>query len=127
MSSPEEHRLYPIILKQVLWDEDEAKIRKRLRVNEVPDKEAEAILLAARNARIYLLRSRAREQLTKGITAFLIGSAVLAGFYYRMGAFHIGVISGVAVFLLAGLAFILIGSLGHLNAPRQKGPISHED
>ena len=53
MFDPSEHRLYPVILKLVLWDEEEAKIRKRLSVNEVPEDQAESILATARKAVSY--------------------------------------------------------------------------
>lgn len=127
MASPQDHRLYPIILKQVLWDEAEEKIRKRLTVNEVPDDEAEAILSAARKERIHILRSHSREQLLRGLIAFLVGAAVVGGFWWRMKAFHIGVLAGSGVFLVAGFILILIGTLGHLNAPNKKGPIATGD
>ena len=126
MTSPKEHRLYEVILKQVLWDEDESKIRKRLAVNEVPDDLAEAILQTARKERVHLLRTRSRDNIIKGLVAFLSGCAVLGGFYYRMGAFHIGVIAGSAIFLLAGLGLMLVGSLGYLAAPKKKGSVADQ-
>ncbi|MGJ8726639.1 MAG: hypothetical protein ACSHYB_18990 [Roseibacillus sp.] len=126
MTPPKEHRLYDVILKQVLWDEDEVKIRKRLAVNEVNEDLAEAIIQTARKERIYLLRARSRDTLIKGLVAFLSGCAVLGGFWIRMGAFHIGVIAGSAIFLLAGLGLILAGALGYLAAPTKKGSVADE-
>lgn len=126
MSLPEEHRLYDVILKQVLWDEDESKIRRRLSVNKVPEDEAERIIQAARKERLQILRSQSKDQLLKGVVAFLIGSAVCGGFWYRMGVLPIGVIAGSGIFLIAGLAFILVGSIGYLAAPRKKGSVANE-
>ena len=126
MTSPKEHRLYEVILKQVLWDEDEAKIRKRLAVNEVPDDLAEAIYQTARKERVHLLRTRSRENFIKGLVAFLAGAIVLAGFYYRLGALHIGVFAGCCIFFLAGIALMIVGTLGYLAAPNKKGSVADQ-
>ena len=123
MASPEEHRLYDIVLKQVLWDEDEEKIRKRLQVNEVPTEEAEAIYQTARDERVRILRSKARETIGQGLIAFLIGAAILGGFWICLKAFHIGVIAGCCIFLGAGLFIALKGTLSLLAAPHKKGSI----
>lgn len=127
MSSPKEHRLYDVILKQVLWDEDEAKIRKRLLVNEVPDDEAEAIFQAARKERIHLLRSRSREHIFMGLFALAAGCVVCGGFWYRLGAMHIGVLSGSGVFVVAGLCLMLKGLLDYIGAPRKNGSVADEN
>lgn len=126
MNSPQEHRLYPIILKQVLWDEDEAKIRKRLAVNEVSDDEAEAIYQAARKERIATLRTKHGGNFFKGLVAFLTGCAVAGGFRYQYGYLHIGVLSGAGIFLLAGLLIMLWGFLGYLGAPGKKGSVADD-
>lgn len=127
MTPPKEHRLYEVILKQVLWDEDEGKIRKRLAVNEVPEEEAEAIFQAACNERVHILRTRSSDLFIKGLVAFLSGCAVVGGFYYRMGLLHIGVIAGSAIFLFAGFGLMLTGALGYLAAPRKKGSVADAD
>ena len=126
MTPPQEHRLYQVILKQVLWDEDEAKIRKRLQVNEVSAEEAEAIYQAARKERVHLLRSRSRELIFMGLFALIAGCVVCGGFWYRLGAIHIGVLSGSGVFVVAGLALILKGLLDYLRAPRKGGSVADE-
>lgn len=126
MTPPEEHRLYPIILKQVLWDEDEAKIRKRLTVNEVPPEEAEAILRAARRERILTIRSKHRSNLVSGLVAFSVGCAVYFGFRAKYGYMHIGVFAGASIFLVAGLLITLVGALGYLSAPRKKGSVADD-
>ena len=126
MTPPQEHRLYQVILKQVLWDEDEAKIRKRLQVNEVSAEEAEAIYQAARKERVHLLRSRSRELIFMGLFALIAGCVVCGGFWYRLGAMHIGVLSGSGVFVVAGLALILKGLLDYLRAPRKGGSVADE-
>lgn len=127
MSSPKEHRLYPIILKQVLWDEEEEKIRKRLAVNEVPDDEAEDILASARRERLQILRERSREQLIMGTVAFLVGMAVFALFRAIIGGMHVGVLAGACVFFLGGGFYLLKGTLGYLRAPRRRGSVTLEE
>ena len=127
MASPKDHRLYPIILKQVLWDEEEAKIRKRLAVNEVSEEDSEAIFQAARKERVTTLRKKHGSNFLKGLTAFLVGGLVLAIFQIKYDLIHIGVLSGAGIFLLAGFLLMLIGALGFLAAPRKRGSIADED
>ena len=124
MPSPQEHRLYEIILKQVLWDEDEQKIRKRLQVNEVPEEEAEAIYQAALRERVSTLRIRAKDNFSKGLVAFIVGAAVLIGFWLRLKALHPSVIAGSGIFLGAGSVLMLMGALAYLAAPNKKGSVA---
>lgn len=126
MFDPTEHRLYPVILKLVLWDEEEAKIRKRLSVNEVPEDQAESILATARKERISFLRAKSRENLLHGTIATIIGTSIIGGFYLKIKALHPGAIAGSCVFLIAGLVLIIHGSLTYLQAPGKKGPIETE-
>ncbi len=126
MGRPEEHRLYDFVLKQVLWDEDREKIRKRLAVNEVADEEAEKILQAAQQERIATLRSKHGGNFWKGSVAFITGCLVLGGFRYKYGYLHIGVLSGAGIFFLAGLSIMIVGALGYLGASRKKGSVADE-
>jgi hypothetical protein len=126
MTPPEEHRLYPIILKQVLWDEDEEKIRKRLAVNDVPAEEAEAIFQAARKERVTTIRAKHRGNFASGLIAFLIGGVIYYGFRIKYGYMHIGVLSGAGIFLVAGFFIMLVAALGYLAASRKKGSVADD-
>lgn len=126
MPQPDEHRLYDVILRQVLWDEDEAKIRKRLEVNNVPSEQANAIFETAKKERLQILRTRSRELILMGLFALLSGCLVCGGFWLRMGAMHIGVLSGSAVFIVAGLLISLKGLIDFLSAPSKRGSVTEE-
>ena len=123
MTPPTEHRLYPVILKQVLWGESEDKVRKRLMVNEVPEELSEAIYTAAYRERLRILRERSRDHLIKGSFALLVGIAVIAAFKIKTGGMHLGVMAGVSVFVLAGLFYLVKGGLNYLMAPSFTGSI----
>ena len=108
----------------MLWDEDEAKIRKRLAVNEVPEDEAEKIFQAAKKERVVTIRTKHRNNLLSGLVAFLVGCTVYFSFRIKYGYMHIGISSGAGIFLVAGLLIMIASALGYLAAPRKKGSVA---
>lgn len=126
MTSPREHRLYQVILKQVLWDEDETKIRKKFEVNEVPEKEANAIYQEARRERLQTIRKEYLARIGQGAPNLVFGLAIFWFFRFGVGFMHIAIWLGAGLVATLGLLKILNGCFGYVNASKHKGSVADD-
>lgn len=126
MNPPEEHRLYEVILKQVLWGESEAKIRKKLAVNEIPEEEAEAIYQAALRERAATIRKEYRGRINQGVTSLAVGVGLFSLFWLRLGFISTQILWAVGFFLVVGLWKTTQGGVGYLSANKQQGSVADE-
>lgn len=121
MKRPQEHRLYDLVLEKVLRDEDEARVRKKLAVNGVPDEEAEQIYQFARKERTQTIRATYRNH-------FLLGVLLLAGAYCLFLSLWIrlAIQSNTVLVVIGGLVVLgtwqtLHGAIGWSLAASRRG------
>lgn len=77
----EDEPQYDVVLKMVLWGEDQEAVMHRLRVNGIEGKRAEEIYAAARRERLAVIRAFGRRDLLLGLAMI----ALCAGITYGLG------------------------------------------
>ena len=124
MSAKPEDKLYPSVLRMVVWDESRETVFKMLEVNGIVGEPARELYQTARSERISTIRTDCYRKCVVGILWFLAGIALFLIFWFAFGAGTHGIFifSGVAV--VNGLWKTVDGFMGMLLAPRKRGSIA---
>ena len=133
----EDEPQYEVVLKMVLWDETKEVIFRRLEVNKITGKRAQAIYQTARNERIRILRSDGLKALALGVAAIVSGVVLfyqfklneLAVTHFGEGINALPFLPWLLAFLSAilcafGLWKIVQGSIEAFFAGLKKGSIA---
>ncbi|RYD23750.1 MAG: hypothetical protein EOP88_02990 [Verrucomicrobiaceae bacterium] len=123
---PEEHPLYDMIHRMVIWGEDKAEVHKRMEVNGVTGLAADSLYQHAWNDRIRSIRKEQSGKLFLGIglTVAAVGTFCFCWFVLH---FIPRILLYVCIVALAIGSWKLIDGLaGYLMAENKKGPLHDE-
>jgi hypothetical protein len=127
MDSDREEMLYQHTLRMVLWDEDVERIYKRLSVNGIRGRAADALYQRARRERITMIRSENAKRAGAGILLILLSSGISSGFILGLGGMPRIVIALCAAAFGFGCWKLVTGLAEIIAAPRKKGSLADED
>jgi len=128
MDNPEEHRLYPAILKMVLWDEPEERIQTKLEANSLDNEVGQALLSSARKERLTTIRKDHIRTMGLGFVSFLL-SALLFWFgrHYLILPLHFRLVTVLSGLLMgASLLGLLNGVISYCSASSKRGSVADD-
>jgi len=126
MEKPEEHRLYPAILKMVLWDEPQERITTRLEANEISDEVAKALLTATRKERLKTIRKDYIQKMALSFLVFIFGCLFfLLAQRYVVSVLQERIALFITVLLVGGsLLGLLNGVIAYCMASKKRGSVA---
>ena len=126
MEKPEEHRLYPAILKMVLWDEPQERISTRLEANQISDEVAKALLAATRKERLKTIRKDYIQKMALSFLVFIFGCLFfLLAQRYVVSVLQERIALFITVLLVGGsLLGLLNGVIAYCMASKKRGSVA---
>jgi len=119
--------LYQHTLKMVLWDEDVERIYKKLSVNGIRGRAADALYQRARRERIAIIRSENAKRAGVGILLILLAAGVAGTFICVLGGLSRGLTGLCATAFAFGCWKLITGLVEIIAAPAKKGSLADEN
>ncbi|MFD0892921.1 hypothetical protein KBB96_15995 [Luteolibacter ambystomatis] len=119
----EEHRLYAMVLKMVLWGEKKEDVYHRLEVNNVTGPTADLLYNHARADRIATIRDACRKKFLIGIGLILAATVTFCSFWWGLGFLPRLLLYGCFAALGIGLWKTIDGLAGYLMAGTKEGSV----
>ncbi len=123
MSSDPENRMYPSVLRAVLWGTAREEIFEMLQVNGITGELAEEMFRRARAERIALLRSEAIGKAVKGALVLGAGVTLFCSFWFGSHVITRNVFVTSGLMSAWGLWKTVDGTVDAILAPSKKGPV----